>query len=109
MKTKSVHLLKITPEYFLAVYQGKKKFEARVNDRDYRAGDELILQEYVQQTKRYTGRLFSVTVTYVLEGGQFGILPGYVIMGIELITGVELNMKEESINPFRNLLNEHDN
>lgn len=108
MRTKSVHLLKISPEYFMAVYQGKKKFEVRVNDRDYREGDELILQEYLQQNKRYTGRLFSVTVTYQLEGGQFGILPGYVVLGIELLEGVELNMKEVSMNPYSNLLNEHD-
>lgn len=108
MKTKNVHLLKITPVYFMEVYSGLKTFEVRVADRDYRVGDELILQEYIMENKKYTGRLFSVTVTYILEGGQFGILPGHVVMSIELLTGVELNMKEIDSHPYRRLMNEHD-
>ena len=58
-------------------------FEIRKNDRDYQLGDFLYLQEYDPGSRRYTGREQTAEVTYVLQGGQFGIEEGYVIMGIK--------------------------
>jgi hypothetical protein len=94
--------LKCIAPFFDDVYSGKKNFEVRINDRDYRVDDELILQEYIPINKSFTGRMFSVTVIYVLEGGQYGILPGFVVLGIELITHCSLNMNPEELPPIRN-------
>ena len=41
------HHLKIKPEYFQAVINGKKPFEIRLNDRDFKQGDRVILEEYL--------------------------------------------------------------
>ena len=41
-----VHELKILPEYYKAQKAGKKNFEIRKNDRDYKVGDKLVLKEY---------------------------------------------------------------
>lgn len=38
-----IHELKILPEYFEAVTSGRKQFEIRKNDRDFKVGDQLIL------------------------------------------------------------------
>ena len=85
MKT---HELKILPEYFQAVWYGKKKFEMRKNDRDFQVGDMLILREW--DGVRYTGSALCVTVTYIYQDGFVGGLEdGWCIMSIAHI-GEEL-------------------
>lgn len=42
----TIHELKILPEYFEPIESGKKKFEVRINVRDYQVGDTLILRCY---------------------------------------------------------------
>lgn len=41
------HHLKTMPEYFQAVIDGKKPFEVRKNDRDFKSGDHCLLEEYL--------------------------------------------------------------
>jgi len=71
------HELKTLPRYWEAVWAGVKTFEVRRNDRGFEIGDELSLVNMA------TGQAIRRKVTYVLHGGQFGIEPGFVVMGIE--------------------------
>lgn len=41
-----VHDLKCLNQYFREVWAGRKKFELRLNDRDYRPGDYIVLSDY---------------------------------------------------------------
>jgi hypothetical protein len=41
-----IHKIKIMPEYFKAVLEGRKPFEIRNNDRHYQEGDIAVLQEW---------------------------------------------------------------
>lgn len=41
------HHLKTMPEYFQAVIDGRKPFELRENDRDFKVGEKVILEEYL--------------------------------------------------------------
>lgn len=59
------HNLKILPEHFKNVLNGTKKFEVRKNDRDFKNGDGLCLEEYDLQTKQYTGKEKYVIVTNI--------------------------------------------
>ena len=77
------HKLKTIKPYFDDVYSGRKTFEVRIDDRKYKEGDKLILQEY--NNGHPTGAEITVLVNYILEGGQFGIEKGYVVMSIERI------------------------
>jgi len=78
------HQLKIYPEQFDAVRRGIKTFEYRFNDRGYKNGDTLRLLEYLPEERDYTGQYIDVKVIYLLEGGNFGIPEGYVIMSIKI-------------------------
>lgn len=76
------HELKTWIEYFEEVFMGHKAFEVRKNDRNFQVGDTLILKEWNSETEKYTGRQLARNVTYILEGGQFGVEEGYVVMSI---------------------------
>lgn len=78
----ATHDLKIWPEYFEKVYMGKKNFEIRENDRDFKEGDILRLREWDIRTSEYTGRTCVRYVKYIMYGGLFGIKDGYCVMGL---------------------------
>ena len=66
------HELKTWPVYFEALWDERKRFEIRKNDRDYREGDELLLREYDPERGEYSGREIEAKVTYVLQGAGSG-------------------------------------
>jgi hypothetical protein len=79
----STHTLKTRTEFFSAVWDGTKSFEMRYDDRAFRAGDLLVLQETASNDNGefYTGRELGAEVTYVLAGLPW-LAPGYVCMAI---------------------------
>lgn len=77
-----IHELKIHPKFFNDVRLGKKTFEIRKNDRPFREGDFLALNEYDQVNKLYTGNSIIVYVDYILNDPDF-CKDGYVVMGIK--------------------------
>jgi hypothetical protein len=80
-----IQQLKILPKYFTDVATGKKKFEIRYNDRNFKVGDTLILGEY--ENGKYTGRKLRRRVNYILYSNDtIGLEKGYCILGLENIT-----------------------
>lgn len=80
-KTNIEHELTLPAEYFNDVATGKKPFDVRKNDRDYKEGDLLILHEI--NGKRATGGVIRCRVTYVLEN-CIGLAVGYCVLGIRV-------------------------
>lgn len=82
-----IHDLKVWPDFFDALADGRKPFEVRKNDRDYAVGDTLHLREYAPGPDLYTGREVVRFVTYMISGDDplgyaFGVQPGFVVLGI---------------------------
>lgn len=75
------HYLKILPQFYMAVENEEKTFEVRFNDRGYKVGDILYLQEFVPP-ETYTGRELRREVTYVLDDPAY-CKEGFVVMGIK--------------------------
>lgn len=64
-ETSQVHELKTWPGYFQKIVDGRKNFEARVNDRVFMEGDTVVLREWDPDSKQYTGRTLTKRVGYV--------------------------------------------
>jgi hypothetical protein len=89
------HCLKIWPDYFWAVDEGLKNFEVRRDDRGFQKGDTICLMcfdpkagLYMSDTSNHTHEPAAAMklereITYVLTGGQLGIEPGYVVLGLK--------------------------
>ena len=90
--TLRVHRLKCHPAMFQDVANGSKVFEVRKDDRGFRIGDILELKEWPQpdvadyhfDTSAYRLPTLRRKVTYILSGGQWGVEPGFVVMGLEV-------------------------
>lgn len=86
------HKLKTWPAYFDAIERGEKTFDVRRDDRGFQKGDVLVLQRTREDRKtevewNYDGEVkqeLRRTISYVLTGGQFGIEPGYVVLGLSI-------------------------
>jgi hypothetical protein len=93
------HGLKTASGPFQDVVAGRKKFEHRIDDRDFQVGDLLQLRELVDESDtvdptyydyekpvRYTGNVHVVRVTHILRGEyaeRYGVAKGYCVMSIE--------------------------
>jgi len=84
------HTLKTLARYWEAIADGTKTFEVRLNDRAFQTGDLLILEKmdndgrfYVTEPgKSFTAKSIRKRITYLLQGGQFGIEPRYCVLGL---------------------------
>lgn len=63
-----IHHVKCLKEYFELVWQCKKTFELRKNDRNYRVGDVVVLHEV--NGGELTGRTVMIKIAYLLEDCQ---------------------------------------
>jgi hypothetical protein len=109
----NVHALKCWPPYFGWVRDDLKCLEVRLNDRDYREGDLLVLQEYLptdeelqaasfntleaDQAARdvanlrgmgagagFTGQVELALARHVLKDAP-GLAPGYVAISLQRV------------------------
>ena len=76
-----IHQLKQASIYFDDVISGKKPFEVRKNDRNFKVGDYLGLNELNPEGKE-TGRSALFRVTYILDDTEY-CKEGYVTLGIQ--------------------------
>jgi hypothetical protein len=58
---------KIPLNFYDLVDSNKKNFELRLNDFEVKEGDIIILEEWIPETKQYTGRKIEREVNYVLN------------------------------------------
>ena len=77
------HEIKIVKSYADAIVDGRKKFEVRLNDRGYNAGDKVKFLVREDGFENYDHPLYECIydITYVHSG--LGMKENYVVFGIE--------------------------
>jgi hypothetical protein len=83
-----LHVLKTDPGPFEAILEGKKRFEFRLDDRDFWLGDSLKLVEFDGTSGRLTGRFCFVNVLYIVKG-RYGVPDSHCVMSISEPTALE--------------------
>ena len=85
------HHVKSWKHLYWPIAHGLKTHDLRINDRNYKVGDILILEEYDIEAGEYTGNSTKVQVTYITSN-QFpcafssAVLPkDYAILSIKLV------------------------
>lgn len=81
-EAKVTHQIKLVAEFFDDAAAGRKSFELRKNDRNYKEGDMLEMEEIKDGKK--TGRKCSKRIVYMMENFE-GLENGYCILGCELL------------------------
>lgn len=89
--TTVIHQLKTDPEVFQAVFDGRKTYEIRKHDRNYKVGDVLDLHETTHTGAEiaagaplvYTGRKHSTWISHILTGPIYGLEAGWSILSLE--------------------------
>ncbi len=81
-----IHELKTVNPFYNLTEAGLKRFELRINDRDFQGGDILILRHWDDELQEYSGREFRAEVTCVLED-HAGLKPGYCLLSIMKTNG----------------------
>lgn len=82
---KTVHRLKTQHRYFKDVQSGKKNFEVRKFDRNFKVEDILILldttKDFADKDPEIDTPCIVCVITYILPGGKFGIDSNYCVIG----------------------------
>lgn len=99
-RAERIHELKTDPETFQAVWDGRKTFEIRFNDRDFKVGDSLYLLE-TQHTGAemkagaplvFTGRAQWTTVSHILTG--YGLMDGWCCLSLDMPATTNFSRKK---------------
>ena len=79
------HILKSEQPYFQAVWDKRKNFEIRCNDRGFKAGDSVVLKE-LDEREIFTRRYIYAKISYVTAFKQ---QDNYVVFGMRNIRNWE--------------------
>ena len=106
--TQTTHELKTVNPWFSDIWDGKKNFEVRKDDRGFKVGDILRLREFEPNALHgdneeylillsgnpYSGREIRCIVEYILPAGSLPDLK-YCVMGIYVTSRKTITLKGE--------------
>ena len=99
------HELNTWPEYFEVIFDGRKRFDVRDDDRGYKVGDTLHLREWCPDKRRHTGRAVGARIDYILNLGKIRGAGVYctVVLSlsrvVDLAGGIEIEAEKAEYSP----------
>lgn len=103
-----VHELKIKECYWKDVWNGRKTFEIRKNDRGYKIGDVIHFHPIddngneISIEKEFNDKYNNYLITYVFEGGEYGLDKDFCVFGIR--QWIQFEDKDEELIRVRDLV-----
>lgn len=82
------HKLKTVNPHFNDVWVGKKTFEIRNNDRNFKVGDTVVLKEFDPVGVPFSGRIINATITHILDDLKY-CKEGHVAFSFEIINRIQ--------------------
>jgi hypothetical protein len=90
-----IHALVTPKAYFAEVLTGERTADIKKDDRPYKKGDVIILQEYDADKKLYTGREVNLTITSIARNTpREGLRRGFVFICFNADKMVENELPE---------------
>jgi hypothetical protein len=77
------HTLKIEPKYAERIVSGEKKFEVRLNDRDYQKHDIIVLHPNYKAGDEPKYKCITADIEYIHSG--YGLQENFVVLGLKNI------------------------
>ena len=71
------HIIKCAHRHYEKITRGEKKFELRINDRNFNVGDSVLLMETLNGI--HTGESHAIKIRYILKQYRHGLQGGYCI------------------------------
>ena len=85
-----IHKLKTVNPYFNDIWNRIKNFDVRLNDRDFKVNDYVLLREFDPTTlNKYLFREILCRIYYIFEDSKF-LKKNIIIIGIHIIERVRL-------------------
>jgi len=102
--TPQIHYLKSWPQFFKDIRAGLRTHELRRNDRNFKVGDWMKLQEFDPELSEYTGQRLTAEITSLTSFAQPCAVSGealnadFCILSIRLVRAkdAEPNTSEAS-------------
>jgi len=69
LKVRECHKVAVWPQNFNDIISGKKKFDVRKDDRNFKIDDTLMLCEWSPETRTYTGLFSNFKIVDIVDGG----------------------------------------
>jgi len=88
------HILKCQQPYFNDIWEGYKPFEIRHNDREYEAGDSVLLIAYNAEHSIFETRQIFADIGYILSGKSFPALLDEEVVVFSLINIKRYELQE---------------
>jgi ASC-1-like (ASCH) protein len=84
-----VHRLKTINPYFEKVWAGKKLFEVRFNDREFKVNDIVYLEEFDPILNVFSRRVVKVKILYILDNYE-ALHDNYVVFSFFVLSRINL-------------------
>lgn len=75
--------LKLQSQWVSDIVSGNKKSELRINDRDFKVGDLLYLQE-IDDNQAFTGKILVVRITHMVQDIKY-LQENYACLSIQYL------------------------